>query len=921
MSTRDVYQHNGALGILTHLAESKLIFPEEYAILHGALTDPKKSLKGAEELMAKLMTKNLQSYRAEDLFNLMGLLAEVCSEAGKAMQQVKVNGDLAKLPFGSTSRLRPRWKVRYFRLVDQGLTYFAKSGDSKPKGQLVLGPNTYIRDASFAGRPHCFDIITRNGTLSIAAESNSEKELWVCGLARVIHSVRASASAAQSVAAPSFSMASGSVVGIDESQFGATLTSKPSQLSKGLSTAGGFSSSSDNSSRESVQKLGYLYKLALKSRRNWKKRYFVQYRNLLSYFESELDKRAKNDMLLDTGARILNGLPDNVDPSSLGEDLSLDCCFYITSKELKFTVVLAAETPSERYDWVESLQQGAHLGDNLLYAEPLSSVETASYRSSRNISTRLNASFPSSSTSECTTEVEIILTQNQRQGSEGSSIGRLYVTPDMPLVAIREHLYRELDAADLPLDFAFLLKLNKVVRMPRSAPQPDSALGRLLQHEYTKVSKTQEELLGADRMIDDDCRIYLLDLATSTAGVSNQPSVGPGQKSNTWDVTSTAAAAAARVRQQSHDIDISALAPTKLSGQSRSTTGNVTQNEAPGRSEPNSKADNSNDFVATSESAVGEIETLKAIHEAERAKWDKEMRKLRAELAESRNMILNMQRGNVDAQGSTKSYSPLETMMMKLQRDGYLEDSVSTKKLSRTYRHYFEENDISAYILADGGPYEQLVRRYIGDPGHVRDFLEGLEMVLKTHTISKVRLTQPWWAKKLKDVSLLKMDQTKFLNWAKSEPWTEDTEERYAFLMGKMRPGAITEAHTTLLKPRPSYDDDATSSGDESDTGNAGEDFSKSSLGEDSELHSEEKEEASAARPKPAFLQSINSLGKESSKSPPKPAFLQSIKSLKPENGAHGKSAGSQQSAPAPPRPNFLQSIQGFDKSSLSKGN
>lgn len=40
-------------------------------------------------------------------------------------------------------------------------------------------------------------------------------------------------------------------------------------------------------------KIGFMDKLAVKSRRNWKKRYFVLYKNLLSYYDREGDNRPK----------------------------------------------------------------------------------------------------------------------------------------------------------------------------------------------------------------------------------------------------------------------------------------------------------------------------------------------------------------------------------------------------------------------------------------------------------------------------------------------------------------------------------------------------------------------------------------------------------------------------------------------------
>ncbi|GBG30448.1 Src kinase-associated phosphoprotein 2 [Hondaea fermentalgiana] len=891
MSTKNFYKANGVLGVLMHLAETKLIFEDEYAVLLAAVTESGPSqIQGAEEIILKLMNKTNESYRAEDLFNLIGMLAKACSQTGSTIRQVKLKGNLAKLPFGCTGagRVRKSWKTRAFYLADHGITYFAKQGDTKPKGQLLLSPNTYIRDASFSGRSHCFDIITRNGTLSISAESESEKELWVCGLARVIHAVRASAAAAQNVVAPSFSMASGSLVHIQEVE-SKTTDMLASQRGLGsFASGGGLSEQSASQGAASETTKGFLYKLAVKSRRNWKRRYFVLFRNLLSYFETDEDKRAKGNFFLDVGAQVVNGLPSDVDEASLGEELSADCCFHIRSIEHNYTLVLAATSPSERLDWIEAFQRGALLGDNLMLADQANvSNEMGSTRNTMGSPAGLGPMAPPPPPppfGEGAVEIEVVRAMDKRQGSEGTSVGRLIVSPEMSLVAVRDQIHRELDDADLPLNFSFLLRLNRVVRMarPTSSGTSDSPLSRVLKREYTKVSRAQEELLGADRMIDDDCTLFIVEEDSSKA-----PLTPSGARSETWNAASHAAAAAAAARAQR------ANSGSTAAGTAAAPDAAVVDADTPGPSETSPRS------LSPSASAQGaaaeELEALRAAYEHERAKWDKEIRKLRAELAESRNMILNLQRGGSGGvgggPGAPKALSPLQTMLAKLQRDGYLEDTVSIKTLSRSYERTFEASDISGVLLVEGGPYEQLMRRHVGEPEHVRAFLEGLENVLQAHTISKVRLTQPWWLKKLKDVSLLRLDQAGLLAWAKSEPWTEDTEERYAFLMGKMRPGAVTEAHMTLLKPKPtSFDDDDSDDDEDSDTGAAS----------DGECEFKEEVEhpitSGPGRNRP-------------------PAFLQSINALKQGGGNQGKN----DELPKPRGNPLLQSIQGFDKARLAK--
>ena len=57
--------------------------------------------------------------------------------------------------------------------------------------------------------------------------------------------------------------------------------------------------------------MGFMEKQPVNSRRTgtWKRRYFVLYKNLLSYYEQEGDSRPKGDFLLDSQCSVELGLP------------------------------------------------------------------------------------------------------------------------------------------------------------------------------------------------------------------------------------------------------------------------------------------------------------------------------------------------------------------------------------------------------------------------------------------------------------------------------------------------------------------------------------------------------------------------------------------------------------------------------------
>eukprot|EP00516_Mucochytrium_quahogii_P005773 CAMPEP_0203763800 /NCGR_PEP_ID=MMETSP0098-20131031/16890_1 /ASSEMBLY_ACC=CAM_ASM_000208 /TAXON_ID=96639 /ORGANISM=" , Strain NY0313808BC1" /LENGTH=827 /DNA_ID=CAMNT_0050659041 /DNA_START=565 /DNA_END=3045 /DNA_ORIENTATION=+ len=822
MSSRLLYVDNGTLGVLAHLIESKLIFADEYELLRVALVNPLRTIKGAEKIMESLVDKQLSSYRVEDMFNLIGVLAKTCSQSGKALKLVKLNGELDKLPFGSTGRSFGRWKTRYFRLNGNGLMYYGQSTDMKPKGSLILTPDTVLRDGKT--KSNCFDIITRNGTLCVYAHSEKEKELWVAGISRAIHASRIGRSARANVEAPSINIASGGIVDYREER--EARMRADSEVDMSMS--------------------GHLHKLSIRSRRNWKDRYFVLYRNLFSYYEDEEQSRSKGDFILDLSAIVIPGLPPDMDESALEDGLSLDCCFYVSSPDFNFTLVLAAKSSEQKTQWVMAIQNAIDQSSKLLDGQ----------------ATVTNARVPANGSREKgdAFSIEIILAQGVKKSTNARSVGCISVFPHDTLVALRDRIYKELDDSDIPLDFAFLLNLKRTAAKKKQEQETD-VLARVIQSDYTKISSKQEAFFGIDKIVEDDNKLFLY---YTDMHISN-------------DTKATTVFADFHNRL---DPSLPPVPPvpvkTDLAKKLKpvETTEQNKQQETKAKAEESAKSDCPGGGAVEDACPVGstgghqEFEDLKQKHTEERKKWEKEIRRLRSELAETRNaLILAQQGGSGKTTAGGRSLSPLEGYLMELQRDGYIEETVTLKTLAKEYRKLFSADDITTIILYTSSPFNQLKRRFASNPQHIRQFLEGVQDMLKLHTIPYLRLSEPWWKKKLQDVSIIKLEKGPFAEWAKAEPWCEDTPERYAYLMGKMRPGAVTDQQTTFLRPIPEYVEE-----DESDDSSADDNSPLDIPGEEHE----EKEKQTPNPPRPAFLGAIQGLNKEKS-SQPKPAFLSGI--------------------------------------------
>jgi len=620
--------------------ESKLVFEEEYEVLRKAIV----SKDGPETYINKMVNGKVSS---EDLFDLIGSVAII---NGKAFKTIKLNGNLSKLPVGGRSMLSGSgWKSRYFRLDGVSLTYFSKHTDKKPKGQIVLSGEAHIRDGENDSE---FDIFTKNGTICLRASSWLGKLAWVSAIARAIHNARI-----ESRTIGTFQInRQGKVVELDEEV-------------RTLSRQWSSTVSATYKSR------GHLTKLAVGSRRNWKNRYFVLFRNLFSYFESENDKKPKYNFILDASSKISIGLPADVSvplPTERRNDETDTTVFHITFGHMFRPLILLASTVAERDEWIEALEYALGSSD-------VQEVQTNSFLKQDLL------------------EIEVIFTKKSETGSSASSEGMLILTRSDNLVSIRSKIYQQWDEADIPLSFSFLLNKDTENRGAISK----SLVDRVLSGNYTKVAKKQEAYFGVDKLLEDN----------HTLVVFVEPLEGPLD-----------------ALMQSNPPDLP-LPPIPTSSRKKSS----------------------------------EVDT---------GVFENEIRKLKSQLAEARNTIMMLQSSgsSVETSGG-RLLSPLESCLLLLQRDGYIQEDLSTRKLARHFQNLFVQGDISSILMATGGPFEPLFRRYCQEPRHVRVFLQAIEDMLKLYTIPKTRMQEPWWRRVLKDPNFLKLDSQGMLKWAEDEPW------------------------------------------------------------------------------------------------------------------------------------------------------
>ena len=762
--------------VLDRMSSEGILFREEHNAMKEAVLD--KDIVFIEAVRQTVLTsegKAKARLKASELFNFFGILTNylVTTQDNASLRTVDVSGVLDKLPISSSNM---RWKSRYFELRGAVISYYKKRGDQKPQGEVMLTKEMFVRDSDVPGKRKytCFEMSTSRGMLRVAGTSASSKQVWVSAISRAIHSCRA-------LSLVNKVKLTGGTPGEEDGVLGSSkaLVDKKESVDFDVATAA------------DEEKTGMLEKLAIKSQRNWKNRWFVLYRNLFSYYESESDKRPKGDLMLDpkstvefyswtskkgmergneggfaatTTALANPGMFDAAPPASAHDDTASTktFCLLITTSHKKLMVNCG--THDNRLDWMAKIRGAIALSKAL--AENSSalfgakSFGDALLRRKKKQKRHRQSIIRTDEGITC----EIIVTRNVKMDGPGEpvakSLGTITAKQGDCLAVVRDLIYKQLDSDDIPLYFEFLQKL---------ADAPN--LGKQFWDELKTTHARRSVRLPKGGLNPEDIAAQG-SAAPKTEGNDPETFSWLNRKlEGLYTKVTQIAEEKVRVGAYRHDGNrICILARESAVPGTGSNTPNMGEASLGVKRDPYGSSKNINaDPAAESERC---------------AQLQREVQRLQAQLAEVRRLLVS---GSKTEDGVLQ-LSPLGTFLFNLQRDGYLDSEDTIEQLEEKYYDLFEVDDVTAILIQTGGPFENFVRRFCNQPARIRQFVDGLQHMFETCELNKARLTEPWWRKQLRDAKFMGFQEKKdFMDWAESEPWCEDTPERYAFLMGKMR--------------------------------------------------------------------------------------------------------------------------------------
>lgn len=97
-----------------------------------------------------------------------------------AAAAVEVKGKTGQVPALLEGKLLKRgsvsWKARHFVVSENALSYYAKAGDSKSRGDIAITGKSRVSD--FPKRTHAFQVITGDKSLTVCANSDEECGRW-----------------------------------------------------------------------------------------------------------------------------------------------------------------------------------------------------------------------------------------------------------------------------------------------------------------------------------------------------------------------------------------------------------------------------------------------------------------------------------------------------------------------------------------------------------------------------------------------------------------------------------------------------------------------------------------------------------------------------------------------------------------------
>jgi hypothetical protein len=261
---------------------------------------------------------------------------------GLVEQEPAVEGYLDKMTKGKMLKFT-RWHRRYFKLKGSRLVYYETKFDREVKGQLELRGlvKSCMRDVNDRTTLIIRFLDAKAEPLTLRADHDHEAQKWADELqAFVPTALPTDAVADISLGGGAAAAAAGAGGGVPFADYERIFATKRRASVSGI-------------------RAGYLWKRALKSGRNWKRRYFILTDDKISYHVDEFSAaKPKGEIALCGGCSVCEGTGDTANS------------LVLTTPETK--LFAAAETRAELVAWMAALNTKiARLGGSGLAATPV----------------------------------------------------------------------------------------------------------------------------------------------------------------------------------------------------------------------------------------------------------------------------------------------------------------------------------------------------------------------------------------------------------------------------------------------------------------------------------------------------------------------------------------------------------------------
>lgn len=269
--------------------------------------------------MADYKAKGVQKRRNEDVTtNTVGNKKDIHKEGYLTKQSIRSNKN---------------WRKRYFIFRGNALYYYddkPKDAFVKPNGIIEISEETVVR-ASAVQKKNAFEIVTNKTLLRVQADSKVDANQWKSTIKGKIEELKA------------ISMGTISFTNIENTEnFASAKAPVPQQYVL------------------APPKEGTLSKLAMKSGRNWKKRFFILRNGRIQYFDSK--PKSGNKDYVPKGVMELTR--DTVIIPLKEKAMKKKYAFTVQTGEVQLTMNASSE--KERSEWIDCLDHHVLIKSNFL---------------------------------------------------------------------------------------------------------------------------------------------------------------------------------------------------------------------------------------------------------------------------------------------------------------------------------------------------------------------------------------------------------------------------------------------------------------------------------------------------------------------------------------------------------------------------